>query len=772
MSPPDHDPGRPRLPRLLPLLTGAGVALLGLVTVATRWLAGPAAQRADVPALAMPFAAAVGFVALGAALAFAATGRRRRGVVAAALVAAALAALALIEPLAGLDLGAGGWLSSPPFAGSPEPGWLAPDSAVAFLLAAAALLAGRRRPFATALLATAVLVLGVVPLLGFLGGTRGAAGGLPAAGMAALTALGLVALGTGLAAQGFRLRTHRGGASWRWPVLSAVITLVATLLFWQALERREAARIQALVDGARERVGAEMQARLEARLEALWVLASLWEVQAQPARESWEADATPILRRYPEMAAVEWLDDRGLVPWTFPATARVPSLAQRLENEPDLRRRLAAARRREAPLADGMVALPGGGAGFRLLVPAKIPEGAGFLSAMFRADALLARVLAGVAPDFFVHVAAAGEPLYDRQVSDAGELFAWIGTADIAVPGGTSWRVTVRPSTALLPAQRSWLTLLILLAGVGLALLLAEALHLQGTALARARDLARANLDLTSEIEDHRRAEAEIRRLNAELEDRVEARTEELAQSNADLKQFATFVSHELRQPLNSLALWTDLLASRHGEAMGETGRRYLGEIGGSVRRMGELISGQLALSDVAAHQPRPEAVDLGEVAREVRRDLATTLREAGAEVEVGALPVVRGDPRQLYQLLRNLVDNAVKYRRPGIPPRIRIRAQRGDEDPEPDGRLRILVEDNGRGFPPEEGERVFRLFERLEPEAAPGSGTGLAICQRVVRRLGGTITAEGRPGAGATFVISLPTDLVEARPEEKDPAP
>jgi signal transduction histidine kinase len=119
--------------------------------------------------------------------------------------------------------------------------------------------------------------------------------------------------------------------------------------------------------------------------------------------------------------------------------------------------------------------------------------------------------------------------------------------------------------------------------------------------------------------------------------------------------------------------------------------------------------------------------------------------------VHVAALPAVRGDARQLYQLFRNLLENAIKYRRAGVQTEISISAS-GDE---------IWVEDNGRGFGHEDAERIFEPTERLDPHATDGQGLGLALCKTIVQRHGGDLRAEGRPGQGATFRIALPQDRI-----------
>jgi len=135
---------------------------------------------------------------------------------------------------------------------------------------------------------------------------------------------------------------------------------------------------------------------------------------------------------------------------------------------------------------------------------------------------------------------------------------------------------------------------------------------------------------------------------------------------------------------------------------------------------------------------------------------MAPKIDEVGAKVSVGALPLVRGDAGQLSQLIRNLLDNALKFRRDGVQCEIAISAQAA-VDPPFAGGCEVAVQDNGRGFAPEDAERIFAPRERLDAEGTEGQGLGLAICEKIADRHGGSLRAEGRPGEGATFRIVLP---------------
>ncbi|OJW20973.1 MAG: hypothetical protein BGO49_29910 [Planctomycetales bacterium 71-10] len=236
-----------------------------------------------------------------------------------------------------------------------------------------------------------------------------------------------------------------------------------------------------------------------------------------------------------------------------------------------------------------------------------------------------------------------------------------------------------------------------------------------------------------------------------DVDDLVRSR-DELRRSNADLERFAAVAAHDLQEPLRKVQAFGERLGVRCGPGLDAQGRDYLARMAGAVARMGGLIRDVLAYSRAAAPGRRAAAVDLSAVAAEVVSDLSEAIEGAGASVEVGPLPTLPADPTQMRQLLQNLVSNALKFGRPGEPPRVRVS---GRAEP---GRCVIEVSDDGAGFAPADAERIFEPFRRLHGRGVcDGSGLGLAICRRIVERHGGSIVAEGAPGAGAVFRVTLP---------------
>jgi signal transduction histidine kinase len=264
-----------------------------------------------------------------------------------------------------------------------------------------------------------------------------------------------------------------------------------------------------------------------------------------------------------------------------------------------------------------------------------------------------------------------------------------------------------------------------------------------------------------------RQAYAELAQVNRHLEALVERRTRELARSNADLEQFAYVASHDLQEPLRKVSVFGEMLVAECGAALGPQGVDYVHRMRNAARRMQTLINDLLTLSRVST-QARPfELVELEHLAHSVVADLEIRLRETGGRIEIEALPPLRGDAAQLRQLLQNLLSNALKFHRPGVPPQVRVSARivppgqsAALPDAPPGPLCELTVEDNGIGFDMKYLDRVFAPFQRLHSrEQYEGSGIGLAICQKIVERHGGRITATSQPEVGSRFVVVLPVD-------------
>jgi light-regulated signal transduction histidine kinase (bacteriophytochrome) len=257
----------------------------------------------------------------------------------------------------------------------------------------------------------------------------------------------------------------------------------------------------------------------------------------------------------------------------------------------------------------------------------------------------------------------------------------------------------------------------------------------------RTAELEKANAALRDEVEERRRAEELVR-----------ATARELERSNGELEKFAYVASHDLQEPLRMVASYTQLLAKRYEGKLDAQADKYIHFAVDGAQRMQALINDLLALSRVGTQGKPFQPVDVAAVVRRALRWLGTSLEESGGEVDVGPLPTVTADASPLEQLFQNLLANALKFRRPDVPPRVSVTAA-------PDGPAWLFtVRDNGIGFDPQFAEQIFVVFQRLHTRAEyPGTGVGLAICKKIVERHGGRIWAESAPDTGATFHFTLP---------------
>jgi PAS domain S-box-containing protein len=266
----------------------------------------------------------------------------------------------------------------------------------------------------------------------------------------------------------------------------------------------------------------------------------------------------------------------------------------------------------------------------------------------------------------------------------------------------------------------------------------------------------KAALNMMTDAEMARRA-AELANEDLEREIAERLRVEaELARSNRELEQFAYVASHDLQEPLRKVQVFGERLKAKQAHAFDEQGLDYLERMQDAARRMQRMINDLLTFSRVATRVEPFVPVDLCRVAREAVSDLEIQIERTGGRIVIGDLPTLEADPSQMRQLLENLIGNGLKFHRQGVAPVVEITSKRIEG---PEGELcQVLVKDNGIGFDEKYLDRIFKPFQRLHGRGKyPGTGIGLAICRRIAERHGGDITAHSAPGAGATFIVTLP---------------
>jgi len=263
--------------------------------------------------------------------------------------------------------------------------------------------------------------------------------------------------------------------------------------------------------------------------------------------------------------------------------------------------------------------------------------------------------------------------------------------------------------------------------------------------------LEQRNAELERLAKERQRAEDEVRRLNAELEQRVRERTGELVRANEELRQFGYAASHDLREPLRTVASYTQLLNRRFQDRFDDEGKEFMSYIVESVHRMDLLLSDLLSYShQLNASDQSLTLVDADAVLAGVLMNLDSSIRESGTQVTHDPLPEVMSDFVQLGQVLQNLIGNSIKYRSPESP-KIHISAEEREDD------WLFSVKDNGIGIDPRYHEQIFGIFKRLHGREYPGTGIGLALVKRIIERQGGKIWLDSQVGSGSTFYFTLP---------------
>jgi light-regulated signal transduction histidine kinase (bacteriophytochrome) len=243
------------------------------------------------------------------------------------------------------------------------------------------------------------------------------------------------------------------------------------------------------------------------------------------------------------------------------------------------------------------------------------------------------------------------------------------------------------------------------------------------------------------------------------LENEVRKRTHELKESNlslqrsnTELQQFAHVASHDLKEPLRKIKIFTGRIANDQDNILSEQSRGYISKVNSAADRMFVMIEGVLNYSVMNASEQRIEPVSVEEIIRHIRIDLELPVASANATIRFDKLPVVEGSSVLLYQLFYNLINNSLKFAKQGVPAEISISAKTGETATE------ICVKDNGIGFDQQFSKKIFDSFIRLNSkDQFEGTGLGLSLCKRIAERHGGDIKAIGVPGEGASFIIILP---------------
>ena len=271
--------------------------------------------------------------------------------------------------------------------------------------------------------------------------------------------------------------------------------------------------------------------------------------------------------------------------------------------------------------------------------------------------------------------------------------------------------------------------------------------------------LAVSYRQLKGELARRQETEDQLRDYEVRLREQIR----QLEASNEELERFAFVASHDLQEPLRKIQSFATLVTDRYGDLFNAESQVFMSKIIHSAERMSKLIKDLLNFSRMSSNREDFKPVGLDAVVQGILDDQELRIKGLNVRVEVGHLPVLQAVPSQLEHLFANLISNALKFLRPGVPPVLRIQAKPVDggaygELIEGRRYVEITVEDNGIGFDEKYLDHIFNLFQRLHGKSEfEGTGIGLAICKRVVVYHHGFITARSQPNQGSTFVVVLP---------------
>jgi signal transduction histidine kinase len=254
------------------------------------------------------------------------------------------------------------------------------------------------------------------------------------------------------------------------------------------------------------------------------------------------------------------------------------------------------------------------------------------------------------------------------------------------------------------------------------------------------------------DITDRKNAEESLKQLNEKLEEKVKQRTNELENSNKALEAFSHSISHDLRAPLRAISGFSKILESEYKEKLGSNGGRMIDMVVENTSKMDQLIKGMLTISKISSGEINKQQIDVNAIVGTILQDLVKPEEKGKIFVQQEPLSFCYGDQELIRHVWINLIENAIKYSSKKEKQIILISSKIANEE------VIYSIRDNGVGYNPEYGEKLFTLFHRLHsPEDFAGTGIGLAIVELIIRRHGGRVWAEGEEDKGATFYFSLP---------------
>ncbi len=592
--------------------------------------------------------------------------------------------------------------------------------------------------------------------------------GTEVAGADEAQAAPLPATGSSSAGGRFSGWLHSGDGAWI-PLLVCAVGALFSVVAGSALASYEENGLESELNATGSELSRAVESRFNSDRDKLRELARICSLMGTSDVDRWASEAKLVMTPPAEIWAIEW--DTGSRP-EGPLTYGTPQGLQLLQK---LRADGVAKLARKQALDAGVETFLGPfertpGHIYELILPLQQGQNSVLvLSALVDPAMFLESVLSPVMRNCVLAVLADGQVLYQRGEPPTNRPAGSVVQETIKLPTSEEWTLSLQPSQSVLDSLSSRLPRIVLGAGLMISVLLAAMVRLGQVTWTSSQKLVQKNSEVHKRLRDIERVADRSRVLAATLRDgkqslekenvslRVQAQTREqsaIQQDSivAELEAFTYSVSHDLRSPLGAILNYAAALSEDYTDRLDESGRDHLARISSSARSAVAMMDGLLAFSRIGRHELKPAQVDMRELVRDVYEELRQAMPGRTPNLSMGEMPSIEADPTLLRVLMTNLLSNAFKFTRSVDEPRIEVGGYLQGSD------AVYYVEDNGIGFDMRNASRLFRVFERLNGSSEyEGHGVGLAIVERIARRHGGSVRAEGVLGKGATFFITLP---------------
>jgi signal transduction histidine kinase len=528
------------------------------------------------------------------------------------------------------------------------------------------------------------------------------------------------------------------------PILVTLIGIVLTVFAWLSEQRESRLNRQRLFEAAARSNLESLAREVRSSIADVREIAKYWQLHGVGPRDAWEYQAAMFLSAHRGTVWMCWVGrDSSDVRIAASDAAHWPQ-------PEDIRLARSAIEQPTRLDANAM----GSNQGFYVAVPVRTPEDSlGIVVTAVRADSLVVATWAPLASIIAVDVRTPAGQSLDRVGNAAKNVPASMVLNETFQFGtGELWQLEFRPTDAYFLPDRS--PGIFLLAG----LLLSMALGALAFQFLRLREfsnaLGRANRELDDRLRELSHADRRMREANAQLESNVQHRTAQLNEAVEEIAAFSHSTSHDLRSPIGVIMNFAHVLEEDFADRLGPEGVRHLHRIRAAGTTATRLLDRLVQFMWVGRKVPERNSLDMNELARSAWREATSgDASDGSAQLNLDALPGAVGDAELVHRVFVNLMSNALKYTR-GKPARsVRVSGHRDD------GWSTYAVSDNGVGFDPKDADSIFEPFRRLhEPTAFEGTGLGLAIAAKIVRRHGGTISADSDGVHGAKFEFTLPS--------------